>query len=155
MSFLGNSKLLIPLSLGIIFWLCRQRQRTSAWLVFIGFYGGTLLNNILKQLFKLPRPPDSPIGGYGFPSGHAMNAAIFYSLLILLFAGKIKDRKSKYGFIAANMLLIVLVGLARIMLGVHYISDVVGGLLIGLVWLAAVVWVMGRISRLSVAQRKN
>ncbi len=142
LTFLGGTGLLVPLSLIIILILYRQRRKRLIWLVALSFYGGILLNKMLKQLFHLPRPPGSYLTSYGFPSGHAMNAVIFYSLLVLLFAYYIKEKKWKYIFVGANVLAILLVGISRVMLGVHYVHDVVGGFVFGVGWLMTVRWIV-------------
>ncbi len=145
-SFLASTTFLVPLSLAFIIYLSFCRKIRNALILAIGLYGGVLLNSALKEIFQRDRPADALIeaGGYSFPSGHAMSAMIFYAALIMLFASRIKNVNLRYGFIAVNVLLIFMVGLSRIMLRVHYISDVIGGFVMGWVWLMVVRWMMGK-----------
>ncbi len=102
----------------------------------------------MKEIFQIPRPADAliQVGGYAFPSGHAMSAVLFYTLLIFIFQKKIENKSARISFIIANILIILLVGLSRIMLKVHTIYDVVGGFVIGLFWLFLVYKVIEKIS---------
>ncbi len=102
-------------------------------LLFSGY-----LNSVLKDLFHTLRPTTEqvrflavpPDGSYAFPSGHTQNAAVLWSYL----AGHYK----KKALVILAMLMIPLVGLARIYRGAHWPVDVLGGMVIGLalVWLA-------------------
>lgn len=142
-SSLADRNILIFVSAILIMYFIYKKEHIKAVLLLVTSLGGIVLNKILKELFQVPRPehPLIPIEGYGFPSGHAMSAVIFYSLLVLLFHAKIKNKKTRIAFIALNVLIILMVGLSRIMLKVHSVYDVMGGYVIGLLWL----WFMYRI----------
>lgn len=137
-SFLSSGGLFASLLL-ILYFLYTKKNK-EAILLLVGYYGGIVLNSFLKILFRITRPSDSLISieGYAFPSGHAMGAVIFYSLLIFFFGKNIKSKLGRITFIFANILVIFLVGLSRIMLKVHYLSDVIVGYVIGLLWLFVV-----------------
>lgn len=147
-SSLVDRDLLIFASLVLILYCLYEKKHTFAALIFITSLGGVVLNKILKEIFQIPRPaePLISVGGYAFPSGHAMSAAIFYSLLILLFHKKIKNKIARISFIIANISIILLVGLSRIMLRVHTAYDVVGGFVIGLLWLCIVYKIVQKIN---------
>ncbi|MDP3698631.1 MAG: phosphatase PAP2 family protein [Nanoarchaeota archaeon] len=136
-SFLASRTILFPASLLLILYcLYVKKKKEAAWAA-AGFYGGVALNYALKRIFQLPRPSNSliAIDGYAFPSGHALSAVIFYSLLIAIVHKEIKNKVVRIGFITANILIILSVGLSRIMLKVHTVYDVIGGSVIGLLWL--------------------
>ena len=137
LSGLAGRYILVPATILLITYLLYNKKKKDALLVFFAWYGGTALSAILKRIFQLSRPenPLIPIDGYAFPSGHALSAVIFYSLLMIIFSEKIKNKLAKIIFISANILIILLVGLSRIILQVHYVRDVIGGYVIGLVWL--------------------
>lgn len=97
-----------------------------------------ILNQILKFLFHRPRPTGYrllEIGGYSFPSGHAMASMAFYGFLIYLAHKFIKNNTIKKLIIILNILIIILIGISRIYLGVHYCSDVLVGYSISIIYL--------------------
>ena len=100
---------------------------------------GVILNNIIKLIVKRPRPTNTLVltteKSYSFPSGHSMSSMIFYGLLIYYIANTIKNKKIKILLISLLTAIILLIGLSRIYLGVHYATDVTGGYLIGLLYL--------------------
>ena len=87
--------------------------------------------------------------GFSFPSQHAVMAIIFFSLIIFLFAEKIKNNFLKYLFIGANIILILLIGFSRIYLKVHYFSDSLAGLALGLFWLTFLILIFRVIAELT------
>jgi membrane-associated phospholipid phosphatase len=103
--------------------------------------GGGLLDFALKRVFHRTRPTwDVPLLtalGWSFPSGHAMGSLVAYGMLAYLLVRQTHRRRQQLGIIACATLLIVLIGLSRMCLGIHYFSDVIGGYAAGVVWLAA------------------
>ena len=95
-----------------------------------------ILNYILKLIFSRERPIDINLiaeTGYSFPSGHAMiSLAVYGFLAYLLWKSNYKYKKIGSSLL---ILLIVLIGISRIYLGVHYTSDVIGGFIISLSYL--------------------
>jgi len=89
------------------------------------------LNSFLKDTFKMPRPPPEqqlvPETGYGFPSGHAQGSTVLWGFL--------STQVRKNWFYIVSIILIALISFSRIYLAVHYVHDVVGGLIIGVVYL--------------------
>lgn len=146
-SSLADRNFLIFVSAILIIYFLYKKDHTKAVLLSVTYLGGIVLNKMLKEIFQVPRPanPLITIEGYGFPSGHAMSAVIFYSLLILLLYPKIKNNRIRIIFVTINVFVIILVGLSRIMLNVHSIYDVVGGYVIGLLWLFLVYKILERI----------
>ena len=109
--------------------------------VVVTMGGGSLLNILLKHFFHRQRPalenPLVTLSSFGFPSGHTMGATLFYGLLALLIAHATRWGWSHriFAFCGAA-LLIALVGISRIYLGAHYLTDVLGAFALGLAWLA-------------------
>lgn len=94
-----------------------------------------------KDQFERPRPEFANIDSYSFPSGHAFGATTVYSLLGLLILRVWADSGFRWLFAGIVWGLIPLVGLSRMMLGVHYFTDVLAGISLGLgwaFWLAAI-----------------
>ena len=89
----------------------------------------TTLNQILKHIFRRPRPLYRliKIGGFSFPSGHAMVSMAFYGYLLYLANTFIDNKKQKKVIIFILSTIILLVGISRIYLGVHYCSDIITG----------------------------
>ena len=98
----------------------------------------TVLNITMKSLFARPRPLDISLveeTGYSFPSGHSLTSMAFYGLLIYLITTSNLSRKLKIILNIILSLLILIVGLSRIYLGVHYFTDVIGGFLLAIIYL--------------------
>jgi undecaprenyl-diphosphatase len=111
----------------------RQRGREAAMLAF-AVTSGAIALPVLKLLFDRPRPDllwhlvnETT---WSFPSGHAMGAMILYPLLGYI-AGYGRGTTRAGGLAVAGVLLTLLIGMTRIVLGVHWASDVIGGWLIG------------------------
>lgn len=97
------------------------------------------LNQALKFLIQRPRPEGFALAtesGFSFPSGHSMAAMAFFGLLVWMVWHYQRDKTLRWGCAGAFSLIIVLIGLSRIYLGVHYASDVLAGFCVSLAWLA-------------------
>jgi undecaprenyl-diphosphatase len=118
------------------------------WIVLTGwvtaFAGGGALDWALKRVIHRPRPTGATAFLYGssfsFPSGHAMGSLIGYGMLAyLLIAYWPWARRHQVGVMIFTFILVLAIGLSRLYLGVHFLSDVIGGYAAGAVWLAACV----------------
>ena len=100
---------------------------------------GTALNYGLKTLFHRGRPEYSSEfihrASWSFPSGHAMDSLIVYGFLAFLLLERTTSPTKRRLIVGAAAVLIGTIGFSRMYLGVHYLSDVVGGFLAGMVWL--------------------
>ncbi len=105
---------------------------------YLALLGVVVSMHAMKCYFQRPRPE----GGlyleqsYSFPSGHATIAILFYGFLGFLLLEQMHRGWQRKSALLLVMLLIWAVGLSRIYLGVHYVSDVCGGYLLGALWLA-------------------
>ena len=146
-SFLASRSVIVSGLLSLFFYCLHAKKKRETVFIFISISGGVIISYVLKRILQIPRPNDAliPIEGYAFPSGHALSAVIFYSMLILLFHKKIKNKVARNSFMVVNILIILLVGLSRVMLKVHTFYDVVGGFIIGLLWIFIVYKVLEKI----------
>lgn len=113
--------------------------RRPGWCCALNLVLTALLNVGLKALVQRPRPEGFRLieeTGFSFPSGHSMVAMAFFGLIIWLVWRYEADRRQRLMLSAAFAVIIVMIGVSRIYLGVHYASDVIGGFAASLVWLA-------------------
>ena len=124
---------------GSLLLLYRRRYAEAALLSTV-VLGGNFLNFCLKHVIQRGRPAfDDPLFSlptYSFPSGHAMASTVFYGLLAIYVSGSARQRYAAPVTIGAAVLMVALVSFSRVYLGLHYLSDVVGGLSEGIAWLA-------------------
>ena len=117
----------------------RHHVRLAVFLLVTTF-GGGLLDTIVKNVVSRARPslvdPVATAHGKSFPSGHAMSSTIVYGALLLVFL-PVVARRLRPWLIAAAAVLVAAICFSRLALGVHFITDVVGGVVLGLAWLAA------------------
>lgn len=96
---------------------------------------------LLKEIFAIERPDINQLvaeAGFGYPSGHSMNAAVFFGMCAVLVLRYSTNKELKIGFTVFAVAAILAVGLSRIYLGVHTATDVIGGFLAGTVVICAV-----------------
>jgi undecaprenyl-diphosphatase len=143
-TWIGSTKVVVVLSLLVIFFLYKVMHHRSELILFIAVVAGTpILNHYLKAFFHRARPDFHrliEIGGYSFPSGHAMNAFSVYAVVAFLLWRHIPTRLGRSLLIVSSSFMIVLIGVSRIYLGVHYPSDIIGGYFAGGFWLTAAIW---------------
>jgi len=123
----------------LILWV--KDKRISMRLLSVVILSGGVVPQVLKYIIARPRPAYALYlrGGYSFPSGHATGATVFYGMLIALALIYLKKSWKRNLFVATAAILIALISWSRIYLGVHYTSDMIAGLSLGigqiLIWL--------------------
>jgi undecaprenyl-diphosphatase len=129
------------LGMGLVFAAFLYRRGERGWLaaVLLTLPTGMVLNVLLKHAFQRARPQfDDPLltlSTYSFPSGHTASATILWGLLACWLASG-KPRPQSMMILLAALCIVALVGLSRMYLGVHYLSDVLAALAEGVAWLA-------------------
>jgi len=123
---------------GVSAWLAwNRRARLSLFVIATGV-GGSLINALIKSAVNRARPtfpdPVSLAAGRSFPSGHTQSAVVGCGILLIVFLPRVIPAV-RIGVVAAAAIVVGLIGFSRVALGVHYPSDVVGGVLVGLAWL--------------------
>ena len=128
----------VILGLTILFLLWRRAWPSIALLV-VAVPGGMLLNELVKLEVHRSRPffvdPFGSWSGYSFASGHTIGATLLYGQLAIFLVPMLKNRQWRNLAIGLTTMMILLVGLSRIALGAHYLSDVIGGIVLGILWL--------------------
>jgi undecaprenyl-diphosphatase len=120
------------------YWFYRQGYwRVALFMVTTPLIGG-LISTVVKVTVDRPRPElDDPITeafGKSFPSGHALSSTVGYGTLLLAFMPLI-PRRWRRRAVVAYVVLVLLIAASRLGLGVHYLSDVLGGIVLGAAWL--------------------
>jgi undecaprenyl-diphosphatase len=137
-SFVGSAWFVIPVLVIVVILLLRRRRLAEAIFLPVVYAGSGALNFLLKLLFHRDRPTFSwspgVVNDYSFPSGHAMNSLVFY-LGLALVTWMVFGRRVGTAVLSAGLVIVVFVGISRVYLGLHYVSDVIGGYAAGLIWL--------------------
>lgn len=129
---IGDTPVVIAFCLLLI--LIPKSRKTIAMPVSLAVILSFLLNVALKNIFARERPNIMRLineTSYSFPSGHAMINASLYTMLILLIFRFIRSKPLKITLFIPCMALVIVIGISRVYLGVHYAGDVIGGWLIG------------------------
>lgn len=143
----GVWRLLIVLP---VLWECwRHRYRVAAFLA-LSVWGSGLLSMSAKAVADRHRPFTQLVeaDGSSFPSGHALGMLVAIGALLLAYSRLLGPRllgsrlgaRARWAVIGAGIIVVALVGIARVALNVHHPSDVLAGWLLGAVWLGACAW---------------
>ncbi|MEJ2529279.1 MAG: bifunctional DedA family/phosphatase PAP2 family protein, partial [Gammaproteobacteria bacterium] len=136
-SRLADGGVIVALVVVVSGFLAWQRHWRSLvyWLAAAGF--ASLALAALKYGLQIPRPPNAVPGldPYSFPSGHTLRAMVMYGFLAVIIARSMRAGWRWLPYSLAG-LMIILVALARLYLGVHWLSDVLGSITLGISWVA-------------------
>jgi membrane-associated phospholipid phosphatase len=141
-SLYGGPAVLVPAGIvaAVAFWI--KGWRRGALLTVVLLSGAGLLNGLLKFSFARVRPAsyfNYPLpGSPSFPSGHALYAASLFGGLAVLLTARMENRLLQFLVWLIAVAFILLVGISRVYLGVHYPSDVLAGYAIGIIWVTVV-----------------
>ncbi len=140
LTFFGSPVWFYVIVIPAMFWVWRRGHIRLAIFLAVTALGGGLLDTVVKEVVDRARPslvdPVATAHGKSFPSGHAMSSTFVYGALLLVFFPVIGRRYRSFA-VGGAAVLVLAIGFTRLALGVHYISDVVGGFILGLAWLAA------------------
>jgi len=136
---------LIALAAGIALWV-RDGLR-SAVFVIVAVEGTAVLSTLTKDLVNRTRPsvpvPVAHAGGGSYPSGHALTSCVAVGVVLVVLVPSLRAAAAR-GLVVVAMLIVLAVGFSRLILGVHYLSDVIGGWLLAIAWLLALTALLPR-----------
>jgi undecaprenyl-diphosphatase len=149
-TFMGSTPFMLPAYVLLIaIFLLQKKFRYAIEVAVIGITSQALLY-ILKIIFHRQRPPASFIKNittYSFPSGHAFSSFVFCSILVYIV--QFTKWKAIYKWIVSALLLLlsITIGISRIVLKVHYPTDVLGSLMLGIAWVICMAWLTNRMNK--------
>jgi undecaprenyl-diphosphatase len=142
-TWLGSSVFIIPFGVAVGVYLWRRRHTWRPLIMMaVAFAGAAGLYDIVKPTVGRARPPAAlqvggPDKGFAFTSGHATQSIAFYGMLaVVIIAWWVSNRRLLV--ILGAALLTLVIGASRLYLGVHWLTDVLGGYALGLTWLSLV-----------------
>lgn len=139
-TLLGDSSFVIGVVciVGII-WSYFARSLHPLILLVVTYLGARVIESAVKQLSHRPRPPIEQaidhFTRFAFPSGHAIYAITIYGMIAALLSMVSRQRQRRLAMWVGATLIVALVGSSRIYLGAHWLTDVVGGYILGVAWL--------------------
>ena len=137
-TFLGGA-VLVPIEIGFVLGAALTRRFRLAIILAVVLIVAAVFTDLVKDYVARPRPTLDPLvtaTGYSFPSGHTLNSTVTYGLLALVAWRSGLPLAVRRGAVALGVMLPFLVGLSRIALGVHSPTDVLGGWLAGIAFVA-------------------
>lgn len=150
-SDIGSLKYMLPICFVLSLFLLFKRKVVAAIFVFVMLFSVRQVNYLLKELFSRERPDFNAVyeaAHYSFPSGHTMNSTAMYLFLFyLLMLHLIKKDNQKNKLFISTLTLIVLIGISRIYLGVHFLTDVIAGFSAGFAWFIVIFFLYLRINK--------
>ncbi|WP_293967634.1 phosphatase PAP2 family protein [Sphingomonas sp.] len=136
---IGGATIRAPIAVAAAVWLYVAGRRREAIAFTLAVASAAIALPFIKILFARARPDAMwqlvAEGKQSFPSGHALGAAVTFPLMGLFLRGR--------GAMLAGVALALAIGLSRVFLGVHWLSDVAGGWLLGAAWACATLALMG------------
>ncbi len=134
---LGDYRVILPMSLVVFGWLLWRRRAAAAWhwVAALGF--GMVSNLFFKALLPVVGPTETlQMASHSFPSSHATFSTLVFGFLAVLIARQIAPARRWIVYLAAA-LLVVPIAFARLYLGIHWLTDTLAGLCLGLLWVTA------------------
>ena len=140
LSFIGSTTAWLVLFAAVVVWLLWRRLPRLALYVVVTVVGSSALNQVVKHAVHRARPvlpdPVAHANGLSFPSGHAQAALVGSAVLLLVFLPWLRGAWRAVA-VAVGAILTVGIGFSRVALGVHYVSDVLAGYVLGAAWVIA------------------
>jgi undecaprenyl-diphosphatase len=140
LSTIGSTAVYLVVFTVIVVRLAWLGRRKTAVFVAVTMLGSAGLNALVKAAVHRARPvlpdPVAHTGGLSFPSGHAQSAVVAFGLLLMLGLPHLRGAWRVIAVVLASAMVLA-IGFSRVALGVHYVSDVLAGYVLGAAWLAA------------------
>ena len=134
---IGDAAVLAPAVLLVFAWLWWRKRRVAAWHWLAAPAFALFLTWVLGYSLDLAKPPAATaVAGFSFPSATVTLATVVYGFFAVLIARELPGRRRVWPYLVAA-LAVGLLGFARLYLGAHWLSDVLAGVLLGLLWIAA------------------
>ena len=115
-----------------------MRDRPGALQILLASTGAGILTQVTKDVIERVRPTEAPqlitVSGFSYPSGHSLAVSALYLTLAIVASRHLRHSAAKIAVFLAVLSVIVLVGASRVYLGVHYMTDVASGILLGAAW---------------------
>ncbi|WP_165820777.1 phosphatase PAP2 family protein [Pueribacillus theae] len=141
---IGSFKILLPITIIVSIFLIYKKRFIEFAFLMIAFWGVRGVNTLLKGWFERERPSFHSlieVGGFSFPSGHAMNSTVVFGFLFYLFLHILNVRqKNRMMWLLATIAIVSLIAISRVYLGVHYPTDIVAGAGCGLLYLFIIIY---------------
>jgi membrane-associated phospholipid phosphatase len=142
-TWLGNVPVLVAVTAAAAAVLAWKRRRTELLLLILAVVGAEILTLGLKLGFHRERPffsdPLASETSYSFPSGHASVSLAVYGTIAFIAARNLANVRARLAVLVAAGILILLIGISRLYLGVHFLTDVIAGFSLGLAWVTVCV----------------
>lgn len=143
LSAVGSTSGFVIIALVVILWLgLRKKDFIAISVMIFALLSGYLLNSILKGWHNRPRPASEhlvEVNSLSFPSGNAMIGLILYSFVAYYIIKGLESKQKKLITVLGTIMIVLLYGLSRIALNVHYPSDIAAGYGVGMVWV--ILWI--------------
>ena len=143
-TFFGSVRFLFPAYIVLVSWCLFRKQFNTAINIAVVAFTAYALTNFLKAWFGRKRP-DLPLieslKTGSFPSGHTISSFVFCMVLVYLVGRSALPNLLKWILYVALISFSMLIGISRIMLNMHYPTDVIGGYCLGMVWVLLSFWV--------------
>jgi len=134
---IGSAWVIVPLSIALVLYLFYKDERSKAILTGTTIFLAATLCELLKIMVGRSRPSNaltSEIITQSFPSWHAMMSLLFFLILIFLYKDEIRNKLKRNTFTSACIALIILISFSRLYLNVHWLTDVIAGLILGTIF---------------------
>ena len=144
-SFFGSHDFLIPANLVLIVVFIVKKDKWNSIKISSVAISSVLLLFAIKFIFERPRPVNPLLAhavGFSFPSGHSLMSVTFYGLLLYILIKQQKNNWIKLVYALVFTGFILMIGISRIYLRVHYASDVIAGFCLGIAWLMISLWIL-------------
>lgn len=136
-SAFGRDGLALIAAILFVFWVRRNFVRELGWLI-VGVLGGELWFQVSSNLIARTRPafkdPFETLIGPGFPSGHAATNLLLGWMALAFLLPRMRSARGKAILVAATLFFVLAISFSRLFLGLHYVTDILAGLFLGLGW---------------------
>ena len=149
-TFFGSMQFLLPAYIVLVVYLLLKKKSFYAIYIAIVAISSTAVMYLVKQLFKRPRPlipVFETTDGYSFPSGHSFTSFVFCSILAHILWTSSHKKNWKYFATFLLLLFSISIGVSRVILNVHFATDVIASFCLGIIWVLLSFWILNKIQR--------